>query len=319
MLPDQILFPHFAQREAPWLLHRQLAGPARIATLRRGAAAPLLTRPGVREVAAHCGDGWLHPHQLLPLADPLFAFGREHELMRDRASEAAFDMACVAEWRMFTLSFAGWADKTKRSWWRALQLSRPGGNLVLQLNFPGPYMAAFSDLFPKRTRSQLEFYGHPVRRDGPITLAWARLDLDAWGEDVLIEELQTDWLRHLKHWRQELMKRCTRFERNARRAFIDMTLERYGRDWSRALLLAVLVFATRELGAARVWMHQPDPGAKLKNIRGELPPRSLYTDLPRRFGFAPTNSAPEFLYKARPKAVARLRRSGKPLFWCLEL
>ena len=44
--------------------------------------------------------------------------------------------------------------------------------------------AAFERTFAAGDRRRLEYYGHPIRRDGPITMAWARLDLDTWGEDV---------------------------------------------------------------------------------------------------------------------------------------
>ena len=319
MLPDQIVYPHFAEREAPWLLHRRLTGRTRIADLRRGPLAPLLARPGVREIVANCGDGLIEPHQLLPLADPLYAFGRERELMIDRPTETAFDLAAVADWRMFTLSFAGWAEQHRDYNWRYLQLSRAGGNLVLQLNFPEPYRAAFERTFAAGDRRCLEYYGHPVRRDGPITMAWARLDLDTWGEDVLIEELQTDWLRAMRSSRRGLTAQGSKQVRARRAAFIEATNRCFARDWSRVLMLAVLIFASRELGARRVWMHQPRTGAKLKNIRGIEPPRSLYTDLPRRFGFQRTDRAPEFLYKTRSQVLARLRRAGQPLFWRLDL
>ncbi|MEL7153019.1 MAG: hypothetical protein AAFN51_04335, partial [Pseudomonadota bacterium] len=100
---------------------------------------------------------------------------------------------------------------------------------------------------------------------------------------------------------------------------IDRALATFGPIWARAAMLAALAFSVRELGIRRVWMHQPATGAKLKAISGELPPRSIYTDLPKRFGFQPTDRAPEFLYQARSKALANLRRSGQPLFWMLDL
>ena len=319
MLPDALVFPHFPEREAAWLLHRQLDGPARIAELRRGPTAGLLNRPGVRDVLSACGNGYVAPHHLLPLANPLFAFGRERELMIDRASEAAFDVAAAADWQSYSVSFTGWADRARRAAWRELQLSRPGGNLVLQLNFPESYRAKFEELFGTKAREEIEYYGHPVRCDGPITMAWARLDLDPWGEDVLIEELQTDWLRFLQDNRSEMLSRCSPYLSAARRKFLDQSHEVFHKGWARALMLAVLAFADRELGASRVWLHRPETGAKLKNIRGCLPPRSLYTDLPRRFGFRETDRAPEFLYRARSQVLARLRRSGGALFWVMDL
>ena len=323
MLPDELAFPWFAAREAPWLLSRQLAGPARIAELRHSPCAPLLDRPGLREILARCGDGQIAPRQLQPLADPLEAFQREEDLACDSATKAAYDLAAGADWQRFTISFTGWADRCERSWWRDLQLSRAGGNLVLQLNFPESYRADFEWLFRKDARSLLEYYGHPVRDSGPITLAWTRLDLDPWGKEVLIEELQSDWLRALRQRGSTLSNQfkdpaCMSKKRGLKE-FLDESQGTYARIWPRALMLATLIFAHRELGARTVWLHQPRTGVRLKNIEGTAPPRSLYTDLPRRFGFTASDRAPEFLYRARHKALANLRRSGRPLFWRLDL
>ena len=77
-------------------------------------------------------------------------------------------------------------------------------------------------------------------------------------------------------------------------------------------------------------MHRPETGAALKGIEGILPPRSLYTDLPRSFCFAPVAELPEFLrprfWRRSPRAAReRLRpviaaaRTGKPVFWRLDL
>ena len=319
MLPDQIVFPYFAEREAPWLLSQRLHdGPARIADLRRGPCASLLMRPGVREVIANCGDGRITPARLAPLADPLDAFGREHALLGDRATEAALDVATAADWQDFTLSFDDWPNRTWRDDWRQLQLSRRGGNLVLQLNFPDSYRWEFYRVFGAEARDWFEWYGHPVRDHGPITMAWARLDLDPWGRDLLIEELQSDWFREMRATRKHAISGGSLADRRRRGVFIDQTLASYGRIWARVLMLAVLAFARRELGVSRVWLHQPRTGEKLKHIRDVLPPRSLYTDLPRRFGFRPTERAPDFLYDARSQVLARLRRSGKPLFWRMD-
>ncbi|MEM0988021.1 MAG: hypothetical protein AAGK00_04025 [Pseudomonadota bacterium] len=318
MLPEQMAYPYFAEREAPWLLCHRLGAEQRLSKLRQGPLAPLLNRPGAREIAAACGDGWVSPGRLLPLADPLHAFGREHELMTDRPAELAFDMAAGAAWQTFTVSFTEWAGQ-RGSDWRWKQVSRPGGNLVLQLNLPDAYRARFDRLFSADERRWIEYYGHPVRRDATITLAWARLDLEAFGGDVLIEEVQTDWLRALKELRRALLRGLGVRKSETRRAFMDETEAMYGRSWARALMLAVLAFAVRELGARRIWMHQPEMGAKLKNIKGLHPPRSLYTDLPRRFGFQATDHAPAFLYKSRSQVMARMRRTGRPLFWVLDL
>lgn len=91
----------------------------------------------------------------------------------------------------------------------------------------------------------------------------------------------------------------------------------YGKVWPCAMLLSVLMLLRDQLGCTTVWMHQPEAGAVLKNIHGTPPPRSLYTDLPRRFCFAPTRERPAFLQKLAKRRARRLPKTG-PLFWRLD-
>ena len=52
------------------------------------------------------------------------------------------------------------------------------------------------------------------------------------------------------------------------------------------MLTATLDFVHRELGINKVFYHSFDTGVRLKGIEsGWGPPRSIYTDLPRRFCF----------------------------------
>ena len=318
-LPGELVYPYFRGREAAWLLHQRLARPARIADLRRGPLAPLVDRPGVRETVRACGDGRLDAARLLPLADPLGTFAPGAALRADRAAEAAFEALCAAEVMDFTVTFCGWLEADQVDFWGWNQTSRKGGNLVVQVNFPDRYGAEFDRIFQRGVRESLEFWGHPVRRDGPITMSWARLDLEPDSEEVLIEEIQTDWLRVLPGSRRRLLSALPKAARPEAEGFIAMTRTRYGRVWAEATLLAAMAVARRFLGARRVWLHQPHTGAKLKNIRDRLPPRSLYTDLPRRFCFGATDRAPEILYRARSQAVHRLRRAPRPVFWQMDL
>ena len=255
----------------------------------------------------------------LPLADPLGTFTPGTARRADRAAEAAFEALCAADVLDFTVSFDHWLAAEEVDFWRWRQTSRKGGNLVVQVNFPDAYGTAFDRIFPRGVRAALEFWGHPVRRDGPITMSWARLDLDPDSDEVLVEEVQTDWLRVLPESRNRLLNALPKAARLRAGSFIDMTRARYGRVWAEATLLAAMAVARRFLGARRVWLHQPHTGAKLKNIRDRLPPRSLYAELPRRFCFGPTDRAPEILYRARSQAVHRLRRAPRPVFWQMDL
>lgn len=320
-LPDEMAYPYFRGREAAWLLCQLLDRPARIAALRRGPLAPLLDRPGVRETVRACGDGRLAPGRLLPLADPLATLEGRAAPAFDKAAEAAFAALCGSDIEPFIVTFDSWAEDDPADW-RWNQTSRRGSNLVVQVNFPEAYGERFNAIFGPERRSWMEYWTHPVRQDGPITMGWARLDMDPDSDEVLIEEVQTDWLRTIRAHRKGLIRHArAQDEDTALLAglFIEETAGRYGRIWAEAVLLAAIAVARGHLGARRIWLHQPHTGAKLKHIRDRLPPRSLYTDLPRRFCFRPTDRAPQLLYEARSQAVHRLRRSTRPVFWRLDL
>lgn len=322
-LPDQMHYPYFADREAAWLLAHALRGPTRIAAIRKGPLGAFLNRPAIRAVTARCGDGRLDPAHLLPLADPMTAFDPATDLAAHTATEAAYEALVAEEIRWFTVSFDFWGaepNDDRPGVWRDLQVSRPGSNLVLQVNFPEAYLRDFALTFTPEMRRNFECASHPIRTDGAFTMAWARLDIDADRGEMLIEEIQSDWLRLLAtRGRMIARNNGSNAGKAIAHAHIDLALDAYGRDWARVTLLAALAFAVSELGIRRIWIHQPQPGAKLKNIEGPLPPRSLYSDLPRRFGFQPTHRAPSFLYDHRHHVLGRMRRKGRPLFWHLDL
>ncbi len=318
-LPGDLAYPYFRGREAAWVLHQRVSGAQRIAALRQGPLSPLIDRPGVRETVRACGDGRLAPGRLLPLADPLRLFEREQWLVADSAAEAAFAALCAADIVPFTVTFDSWYGGDSTEDWHWSQTSRRGANLVVQVNFPDAYTEAFYSGFGPQERAMLEYWHHPVRRDGPITMAWARLDMDPGGEDVLIEEIQTDWLRTLPRAQKALEARRVKSDRSWIIDFVAGTKARYGRIWAEATLLAAIAVARNLLGGRRVWIHQPHTGAKLKRITDRQPPRSIYTDLPRRFCFQPTDRAPDLLYRSRSQAVRRLRRKRQPVFWELDL
>ncbi|GMG82188.1 hypothetical protein LNKW23_14010 [Paralimibaculum aggregatum] len=319
LLPDDEGFVYFEDRESPWLLARRLDAPARLASLRRSEHAALLDRPLVSRLVAGCGDGCLRPGDLAPLAEPEAALAADAPAPATAAAAHAARLAAAAEWRACSISFTQWGPDLGDHSWHALQLSRPGGNLVLQLNFPQTHQADFARRVTPGLRKLLEVGHHPVRRSGPITMAWARLDLDPWGDEVLIEELQSDWFRMVaaRIARLALVAPAGR-ELAALRAYERTVLRPYARDWDRALMLAVLIFARRELGARRVWLHRPETGRLLKRIRGVLPPASLYTRLPKRFRFRPVRAVPRLLAR-REGALKRLRAGGRPVFWRLDL
>lgn len=162
---------------------------------------------------------------------------------------------------------------------------------------------------------------HPVSRSRN-TLAWARIDLD-WASDcALIEEIQSDWIRSVA-WlagrverkllagrpATELIRyRCWDFPLAVAQAYCAYVQERYASIWAEAMLWASIQFIREELGVSQVFYHSEQGGRLLKGIRWSAPPRSLYTDLPRRFCFAPTCEVPPFL--AEDKEVRQVLRQN---------
>jgi hypothetical protein len=65
--------------------------------------------------------------------------------------------------------------------------------------------------------------------------------------------------------------------------------------WQEAMLSASIDFIHRELGIGTIYYHSHETGGVVKRIEWGQAPRSLYTQLPKRFCFDRTQTAPEFL------------------------
>lgn len=200
---------------------------------------------------------------------------------------------------------------------------------MLQLNFSSEHDRHYKKL--ACGNSFFNYAGHPVSHSRN-TLAWARIDLDWASNCALIEEIQSDWVRRVA-WLAERIDRKiaaghpssdpTRFHglqcpMAVARAYCTYVLERYAAIWAEAMLWASIQFIRDELGLRQVFYHSENGGRLLKDIRCSAPPRSLYTDLPRRFCLAPTREVPGFL--AEDKDVCKvLRRNPDIGFFCLPL
>jgi hypothetical protein len=172
---------------------------------------------------------------------------------------------------------------------------------------------------------QLEPDERPYFRE---TLAWARLDVDLSNDEVLIEEIQSDWVRCVAGLAARVA-RCDSdgaaiegwaFRTTAARARRYLRrVEPLLADWSQAMLSAAIEFIDRELGVSHIWYHTWETGVRLKQIdEGRKPPRSLYTRLPKQFCFEETDQLPSFL--VRRSTRRRLNRSRiAPRFYKLEL
>ena len=100
--------------------------------------------------------------------------------------------------------------------------------------------------------------------------------------------------------------------------YVRKTLAPYFRLWDEAALTAAINFVVDELGIRRIYYHSFETGNVLKKIRYSQPPRSLYTDLPRKFCFRLTDEVPEMLAGSRV-VKRKLKRVKQPRWYRLEL
>ena len=195
-----------------------------------------------------------------------------------------------------------WGGRGERDWY---QTSRGGENLVLQLNLPVEHQRHFKRWINPKGDSSLNgvWSNHPVQTEIDQasfreTLAWSRIDFDFETNEALIEEVQSDATRKVirlaKHYRQCACARCSE------RLNYVKWFEPYLKLWSEALLCATIEFIHNELGLERIFIHTAQSGWRVKKMNSTWrAPRSLYSDLPKKFAFKQTYAAPEFLLQTR--------------------
>ncbi len=264
-----------------------------VAAVRKSSYAPLLHKPRVKSALARLGQQ--------PLNEPFLA-AHDHDPQQE----------------YFVLTLDVWGSE-QRSGRANRQTSRPGFNLVLQLNFNNDHDRRYGKLGCRN--ALFNYQGHPVSRCRN-TLAWARIDLDWASNCALIEEIQSDWIRRVAWLAERVEKKLAcgqpatgsiayagqRLPLAAAQAYCGYVLEHYAGIWSEAMLWASIEFIREELGLPVVFYHSETGGRLLKGIRCSAPPRSLYTDLPCRFCFTPTREVPPFL--ADDREVRRLLRQN---------
>ncbi|WP_146242397.1 hypothetical protein [Acaryochloris thomasi] len=182
------------------------------------------------------------------------------------------------------------------------QMSRQGKNLVLQLNFSSKHNRPYQRLIRPDDFHPFEYEDHPISDGGHHTLAWSRIDLDLNTGEALIEEIQNDWIRFAlrskaaaDHKSDSIYFRGSLLRVNQVREYVDQVLLPHIKLWDEAMLAATIWFLREELGIKKIFYHTYESGATLKKIAGTLPPRSLYTALPKKFCFRETHEQPTFL------------------------
>ncbi|GHD60584.1 hypothetical protein [Jeongeupia chitinilytica] len=280
-------FNYYPERYA-WLLLRHAVGEgATVGALKRSPFAGLLQKPRVKQWLARLGSDRIRPGDLIVTDGD-------------------------AEQLAFTLTL---------SQWQGAQTTRNDANLVLQLNFDRGHDRRYQELVRPSSDGVGPFAcsGHPICRTRN-TLAWARLDIDLDAGEVLIEEIQNDWLRKTAwalenpaRWPAQIGGQPADVLR-----YLRWVQARYRKIWAEAMLAATIWFVREELGLRRLFFHSPESGVLLKRLPScRQPPRSIYTDLPRQFCFRETGNMPRFFARrqcrrARNAPLYELQLSGVP-------
>lgn len=251
-------------------------GEMTIKALRASVWSKLLKRPILSKVVANCGSGCIGKDSL--------------------------DHVYADTFEPFVLTLGKWGGDRDCSW---NQTTRPGGNLVLQLNLSA-YWAQKLNRLTDCVANNFFDCGHPLSDTRDMTLAWVRLDVDFETNEVLIEEVQSDLIRRVaflgarartvkNHGRSDFFYRGAQINVEKMIAFSAEFDACFGLLWSQAALSSALKFVRSELGISDIYYHTFDAGNILKGIRYGKPPRSLYTDLPKQFCFKKQEQGPKFL------------------------
>lgn len=280
---ERTLFRYFKGRYALMLLKHFIGNGTSVSDLRKSMFSTLLEKPEVKEALATAGKGLVTSHEL--------------------------DSVWSKDTFSFVLTSGIWGSNCHR--WD--QTSRRGYNLVLQLNFSSQHDDVYRKMVQPMYEQMLNHYAHPVleintRDYFRETLAWSRIDLDFSSEIALIEEIQCDWLRKARFLlahaiRSKVYKRNTvSWNESSGKVddvinYCENVLQPYQKIWDEAMLAATIDFIKKELGFRKIYYHSDTTGYRVKNIRYDKPPRSLYSKLPNKFCFLKTKEAPEYLYQ----------------------
>ena len=298
---------YYKDRYALMLLSYQIGQGMTVAELKKSNLKSLLQRPQVQKLLAGVSNGFV-----------------ESTVLQDY-----WPCDDANEIQPFVLTLGRWGGQVPR--WQ--QTTRYGYNLVVQLNFSNAHDSLYRSLVEPAYGGCLNYHGHPVllpeRRDlFRETLAWARLDIDFDTNEVLIEEIQSDWVRKAKRMLRQAQNANAIGNLYLSRPnvqgkvenvikYVNDVLMPYTTIWDEAVLAATIEFVRNELGINRVYYHSYESGSKLKYIDGNTP-RNLYTRLPKRFCFEKTDENPLFLQKDR-RFKKMIRKMATPLWYRMDL
>ncbi len=295
----RVVFRYFKDRFALQLLAYAAAEGRSLSEMRQGRFRPLLQKPEVRRVLGDSG-------------------GRG-------ADWGLLDSYFPAATESYNLTLGVWGSDRD---WRWNQTTRPGFNVVVQLNFPPAHARAYRRYIEPREETPFESEWHPINQKGDHTLAWARVDLDVEHGEALVEEIQSDWIRDATFAAEHALASLIEGELkppwwlgdvgcDAGQLFryVEYVLARHRRIWDQAVLAATLWLLRERLGIRDVYMHTHESGCALKGIDGRQPPRSVYERLPRSFCFERVASRPTFLRNHLARRPTRIPCE----FWRLRI
>jgi len=212
------------------------------------------------------------------------------------------------EMTKYNLTLGSWGG-TKQLSSRWTQTTRGQTSLVLQLNWDTSRVKKFQKACRKWI-GNIHYGGiyHPISKT-EHTLSWARIDCDLDTGEALIEEIQSDWIRGFNRAENCIAEKLR--DKKEKETHLEIkrfmqeesyTLEKLKQNkktWAEATLLAAIRFIREDLGIEKIYYHSFESGCALKRIDSSLPPRSLYTDLPRKFCMKKSNQIPVFLQNNR--------------------
>ncbi len=304
MPQERTLYHYHKDHYAAWMLQQITQQGVSVKQLKQSPYASLLNKPLIKSMLSNKGKG----------------------LLKTNDFEQLWQEPSIP----YMLTLGQWGGD--RQW--GAQTTRKGENLVLQLNFNNQHNQVYQNLLEGEDQDLLRVGYHPIidratKAFKHETLAWARIDIDFSTGEALIEEIQNDWLRRAKRW-----GRCIKYTKSCRYCaysgfgkserykaqvvnYVNQTLAPYYKIWSEAMLSASLWFIVEELGLKKIYYHTQQSGAVLKNIEGWLPPRSLYSDLPKKFCFKKTKNAPLFLQSDKRLGRYLKRKKKHDIDWYL--
>ena len=292
---ERITYAYFKDRYCMFLLDQFIGDGKSIQELKQGPFSQFCQKPQIKQWLAGIGSQYIEPDMLMALWQ----------------TDVHHFRVTLGEWGGYSPT------------WQ--QTSREGYNLVLQLNLTKSH-----DRFYERVAdTEYEPFtdgGHPTHYERN-TLAWSRIDLSEDFSEALIEEVQTDWLRKAQETLQYLTDCSTpeEFEEwgiktdlNGLSGYVHRLMSPLKAIWDEAILCATLEFLVKKIGVKHIYYYDHVTGKQMKSIDFCEPPRSLYTRLPKRFGFRTVSDAPQFIQADR-FAAKKLKSIKQPQWYYLPL